>query len=55
MGDWFNEDCVYMYIYMSRFDFFTFPFLQGSYGIVKLAYNEQDDVHYVSIKPSIRS
>lgn len=21
---------------------------QGSYGIVKLAYNEQDDVHYVS-------
>lgn len=23
-------------------------FLQGSYGIVKLAYNETDDTHYVS-------
>jgi hypothetical protein len=22
--------------------------LQGSYGIVKLAYNEEDDTHYVS-------
>lgn len=31
---------------------FPFSFLQGSYGIVKLAYNEQDDVHYVSIKQS---
>jgi hypothetical protein len=23
--------------------------LQGSYGMVKLAYNEEDDTHYVSI------
>jgi hypothetical protein len=23
--------------------------LQGSYGIVKLAYSEEDDMHYVSI------
>ena len=23
--------------------------MQGSYGMVKLAYNEEDDTHYVSI------
>jgi len=27
----------------------VFYLLQGSYGIVKLAYNEEDDTHYVSI------
>ena len=26
----------------------TMFFFQGSYGIVKLAYNEEDDTHYVS-------
>lgn len=25
---------------------------QGSYGIVKLAYNEEDDTHYVSLLES---
>lgn len=29
-------------------NFFVNISLQGSYGIVKLAYNEEDDVHYVS-------
>ena len=27
----------------------VFYLLQGSYGIVKLAYNEEDDTHYVRI------
>ena len=27
-----------------------FLFTQGSYGIVKLAYNEEDETHYVSKK-----
>lgn len=25
------------------------PFIQGSYGVVKLAYNENDNTYYVSI------
>lgn len=28
---------------------------QGSYGIVKLAYNEEDDTHYVSNVPNLKS
>ena len=27
----------------------TSPFIQGSYGVVKLAYNENDNTYYVSI------
>lgn len=30
-------------------------FLQGSYGVVKLAYNENDNTYYVSIPVPIRS
>ena len=29
---------------------YCYVFFQGSYGIVKLAYNEEDDVHYVSTR-----
>lgn len=32
----------------SLFDPFSSLVLQGSYGVVKLAYNEDDDKHYVS-------
>lgn len=34
---------------MKRFFLFLFSLPQGSYGVVKLAYNEDDNTYYVSI------
>jgi hypothetical protein len=38
-----------MWIIRPLHNIIVFYLLQGSYGIVKLAYNEEDDTHYVSI------
>ena len=41
------EYSIYYVIWQKK-TFVIFAFLQGSYGIVKLAYNKDDDVQYVS-------
>ena len=43
-----TAECSIYYVIWQKTTFVIFAFLQGSYGIVKLAYNKDDDVQYVS-------
>ena len=41
-----GRNTIYYVIWQKTTTFLIFAFLQGSYGIVKLAYNKDDDVQY---------